>query len=49
MVRLSIERRTRKRVKGFGFFSFARSLSNKNRKILLDTAAKTRTSKLRPK
>ena len=41
MTRYSIEPRTRKYVKGYGFLSFARNLSNKYRKQLLDTATKT--------
>ena len=34
----SIEPRTRKNVKGYGFLSFARNLFNKYLKQLLDTA-----------
>ena len=37
MTRYSVEPRTRKYFKGYGFLSFARSLSNKYRKQLLDT------------
>ena len=37
MTRYSIEPRTRKYVKGYGFLSFARNLSIKCRKHLLDT------------
>ena len=37
MTRYSIEPRTRKYVKGYGFLSFARNLSNKYKKQLLDT------------
>ena len=40
MTRYSVEARTRKYVKGYGFLSFARDLSNKYRTYLLDTAAK---------
>ena len=36
----SIEPRTRKYVKGYGFLLFERNLSNKYRKQLLDTASK---------
>ena len=36
----SIEPRTRKYVKGYGFLSFTRYLFNKYRKPLLDTATK---------
>ena len=39
--RYSIEPRTRKYVKGYGFLSFVRNLSNKQGKQLLDTATKT--------
>ena len=38
MVRYSIKPRTRKYVKGNGFLSFAKNLSNKYEKKLLDTA-----------
>ena len=41
MARYSIEPKTRKYVKGYGFLSFARNLSNKYGKKLLDTATKT--------
>ena len=41
MTRYSIEPRTRKYVKGYGFLLFARNLSSKYRKQLLDTATKT--------
>ena len=37
MASYSIEPRTRKYVKGYGFLSFARDLSNKYGKQLLDT------------
>ena len=37
----SMEPRTRKHVRGYGFFWLARNLSNKYGKQLLDTAAKT--------
>ena len=37
MVGCSIEPRTRKYLKGYGFLSFARNFSNKHRKQLLDT------------
>ena len=37
MTRYFIEPRTRKYLKGSGFFSFARNLSNKYKKQLLDT------------
>ena len=47
MRRYSIEPRTRKYVKGFGFLSFARNLSNKYGKQLLDTAAKTEINALK--
>ena len=36
-----MEPRTKKYIKGHGFFSFAKNLSNKQRKQLLDTATKT--------
>ena len=42
MTRCSIEPKTRKYVKGYGFVSFKKSLSNKYGKKLLNTAAKTR-------
>ena len=41
MIRYSIETRTTKYVKGYGFLSFARNLFNKYGKQLLDTTAKT--------
>ena len=41
LCRYSIEARTRKCIKGSGFFSLARNLSNKYGKHLLDTATKT--------
>ena len=41
MIRYSIEPRTRKYVKEYGFLSFARNLSNKYGKQLLDIATKT--------
>ena len=41
MTRYSIEPRTRKYVKGHGFLSFARNLSNKYEKQLSDTLTKT--------
>ena len=37
----SIEQRTRKYIKGYGFLSFTRNISNKYGKQLLDTATKT--------
>ena len=37
----SIEPRTRKYVKGYGFLSFARNLSNQSGKKVLDTGTKT--------
>ena len=37
MVHYSMEPRARKYVKGYGFLSFARHLSNKHREQLLDT------------
>ena len=37
MTRYFIQPRTRKYVKGYGFFSFARNLSNKYKEHLLDT------------
>ena len=37
----SIEPKSRKYVKGYGFQSFARNISNKYGKQLLDTATKT--------
>ena len=41
MTSYSIEPRKRKYVKGYGFLSFGRNLSNKYRKKLLVSAAKT--------
>ena len=41
MTRNSIEPRTRKYVKGYGFLSFERNLSNKYGQQLLDAATKT--------
>ena len=41
MTRYSMELRTRKYVKWYGFLSFARNLSNKYVKKVLDTATKT--------
>ena len=41
MTRYSIESRTRTYAKRYEFSSFARNLSNKYRKKLLDTATKT--------
>ena len=43
MTRYSIEQRTRKYVKGYGFSSFARVLSNKYNNQLLDTGLDFRT------
>ena len=45
--RYSIESRRRKYFKGYGFLSFARNLSNKNGKQLLDNATKTGLNALR--
>ena len=48
MKRNSLEPRTRKYIKGYGFLSFARIFSNKDRKQLLDTqseALKTASTK----
>ena len=47
MTRYSIEPRAKKSVKGYGFLSFARNLSKKYGKILLDTATKTRLDELK--
>ena len=44
----SREPRTSKYVKGYGFLSFARKLSNKYVKELLDNAAKTGLDALKP-
>ena len=41
MARYSTEPKTKKYVKGYGYLSFARNLSNKYGKRLLDTATKT--------
>ena len=41
MMRYSIELITRKYVKGYGFLSFARNLSNKYGKHILDSPAET--------
>ena len=41
MTRCSVEPRTRKYIKRHGFLLFARNLSNKKGKKVLDTAAKT--------
>ena len=41
MTRYSTEQRRRKYIKGYGFLSFARNLSGKYGKKLLDTATKT--------
>ena len=41
MIRYSIEPKTKKYIKRYGFLSFAKSLSNKYGKQLLDTATKT--------
>ena len=43
MTHYSIEPRTRKYVKGYGFLSFGRNLSNKCIKQLMDNAIKKRT------
>ena len=40
-MRYSIEPRFRKDVKGYGFSSFAKNVSNKYGKKLMDTATKT--------
>ena len=45
MTRYSIEPRTRKYVKGYGFLSFPKNLSNKYKKKLLNIAAKTGCSR----
>ena len=45
--RCFVEPRTIKYVKGYAFLSFARNLSNKYRKQLLDTATKTRIDALK--
>ena len=41
MARYSVEPRTRKYLKGYGFFSFGRNISKKYEKELLDAATKT--------
>ena len=41
MIRYSIEPKTKKYIKVHGFLSFAKNLSNKYGKKLLDTATKT--------
>ena len=41
MTRFSIEPRTKKYIKGYGFLSCARNITKKYRKKLLDTAKKT--------
>ena len=43
MTHYSIEPRTRKYIKGYGFLSFGRNLSNKYIKQLMDNAIKKRT------
>ena len=47
MSRYSTERRTGKYVKGFEFLSFAKNLSNKFGKQLLDTANENRLDTLK--
>ena len=42
MIHYSTKLRTRKNIKGYGLLSYARNLSNKYQKKLLDTATKTR-------
>ena len=46
-MRYSIEPRDRVYVKGYGFMSFARSMSNKYRKKLVDTAKKSATDAIK--
>ena len=46
-MRYSIEPRDRVHAKGYGFMSFARSMSNKYRKKLLDTAKKSATDAIK--
>ena len=46
-MRYSIEPRKRVYVKGYGFMSFARSMSNKYGKKLLDTAKKSATDAIK--
>ena len=48
MMRYSIEPKTGKYVKGYGFFSFARNLSNKYGKQLLDNATITGVDAAKP-
>ena len=47
MARYSIEPRTRKYIKGYGFLSFARNFIGKYGKQLLDTATKTGVNALK--
>ena len=47
MPRYSLEPRTRKYVRGYGFLSFGRNLTNKYGKQLLDFATKTRVDPLK--
>ena len=47
MPRYSVEPRTRKYVRGYGFLSFGRNLTNKYGKQLLDFATKTRVDPLK--
>ena len=47
MTHYSIELKIRKYVKGYGFLSFARNLSHKYGKQLLDIAARTRLDALK--
>ena len=47
MARYSIEPRTRKYIKGHGYFSFGRILSNKYEKQTLHTAKTTRLDALK--
>ena len=47
MPRFSSEPRTRKYVRGYGFLSFGRNLTNKYGKQLLDFATKTRVDPLK--
>ena len=46
-MRYSTEPRDRVYIKGYGFMSFARSMSNKYRKKLVDTAKKSATDALK--
>ena len=48
MMRYSIEPKTGKYIKGHGFFSFARNLSNKYGKQLLDNATITGVDAAKP-